>query len=396
MQVKPHPFIGLDLDFQVVGLRPLGIAVTKLRIRRWLEADGDFGITHAHPLAGTQVKWHPDPSPVVDHDFQRNIGFGLAMRANPGLIAIPRQFLAPLFACRVLPTHRIFQSHGHRPRPDSPDHLGLFAAHGIGAKRRWRLHGNHRQQLEQVIWHHVPQCPGVIVKPATAFHADGFGCGDLHMINVVIIPEGLEQAVGEAADKNVLHRLFAQVVVDAVDLLFAHHREQRRIQRLSAGQVGTERFFHHNPTKAVGFVEQPCTAQLPGHLGEKTRRGSQIEDGIARAALVDPLCDGLIGGRGEEIASQIMNTPGQAPPSLFIKTACALITLVAFTHEGFQTRGKLTVGGRVVIDPDNTHARVKQAITLQVEQGRHQQTFDQIAIGTKQKQRARCSGFSLG
>ena len=39
------------------------------------------------------------------------------------------------------------------------------------------------------------------------------------MINVAAIPDRLEDAVGKTKGHDVLHRLFAQVVIDAVDLL---------------------------------------------------------------------------------------------------------------------------------------------------------------------------------
>jgi len=41
---------------------------------------------------------------------------------------------------------------------------------------------------------------------------------NLHMVDVVAVPERLEDGIGEAKDHDVLHGLFAQVVVEAVDL----------------------------------------------------------------------------------------------------------------------------------------------------------------------------------
>ncbi len=70
-----------------------------------------------------------------------------------------------------------------------------------------------------VIGHHVTQGAGVFVETATGFHADGFGGGDLHVVDVMVVPERFEQAVGKAADENVLHCISAQVMIDAVDLL---------------------------------------------------------------------------------------------------------------------------------------------------------------------------------
>jgi hypothetical protein len=74
-----------------------------------------------------------------------------------------RARLATDFAGGVLAAYRI----GPRifgTRADRADHLGLLAAHRIGAERRRRLHGHHRQQLEQVVGHHVAQGAGVSKK----------------------------------------------------------------------------------------------------------------------------------------------------------------------------------------------------------------------------------------
>ena len=42
--------------------------------------------------------------------------------------------------------------------------------------------------------------------------------GDLHMIDVIAIPDRFKKGVCKAEDQHVLHRLLAQIVVDAKDL----------------------------------------------------------------------------------------------------------------------------------------------------------------------------------
>ncbi|MNM75960.1 hypothetical protein D3C81_877630 [compost metagenome] len=145
LQVEPHAFVGLDLDLQVVGLEPLDLGVTKLGIGRWLEADGNLGIAHAHALAGAQVERHADPAPVVDHHLERDEGFGVAVGLDPRLFAVTGHVLAPLLARRVLAAHRVLQGHVFRPGPDRADDLGFLASDRIGAKGCRRLHGDHGQ-----------------------------------------------------------------------------------------------------------------------------------------------------------------------------------------------------------------------------------------------------------
>ena len=96
----------------------------------------------------------------------------------------------------------------------------MFVAHFIGVEGDRRLHGGHREELKKMIGNHVAKCAGGFVKAAAMFDAHGFGGGDLHMVDVIAIPERLDDAVGEAEDHDVLDGLFAQIVIDAVDLVF--------------------------------------------------------------------------------------------------------------------------------------------------------------------------------
>ena len=51
------------------------------------------------------------------------------------------------------------------------------------------------------------------------------------MVNVIAVPERFEDAVGEAEDQDVLHRILTQVMVDAVDLLLFEHPVHLLVQR---------------------------------------------------------------------------------------------------------------------------------------------------------------------
>ena len=62
------------------------------------------------------------------------------------------------------------------------------------------------------------RAPACFVVAAAVLHAHGLGHGDLHVVDVAPVPDRLEQGVGEAERQDVLHRLLAQVVVDAEDL----------------------------------------------------------------------------------------------------------------------------------------------------------------------------------
>ena len=77
-------------------------------------------------------------------------------------------------------------------------HLQLLVAHRIRFQRRRRLHGDEAQKLEKMVLHHVAQGARGLVIGAAAFDADGFGDGDLDMVDMGGVPQGLEQRIGEA------------------------------------------------------------------------------------------------------------------------------------------------------------------------------------------------------
>ena len=83
-----------------------------------------------------------------------------------------------------------------------------------------RLHGDQRHELQHVVLHHVAQRAGFVVVRPAAFDANRFGHGDLHVVDVRGVPQRLEQRVREAQRQQVLHRFFAEVVVDAEHLVF--------------------------------------------------------------------------------------------------------------------------------------------------------------------------------
>ncbi len=66
------------------------------------------------------------------------------------------------------------------------------------------------------------------------------------MIDIVSVPHVLKDAVSEPEHQDVLHRLFAEVVVDAEDLVFAEHLVHLVVQRLGRLQIMTERLLDND------------------------------------------------------------------------------------------------------------------------------------------------------
>ena len=99
--------------------------------------------------------------------------------------------------------------------------LHLLVADRAVIERRRRLHADEREKLKQVVLHDVPHRADTVVVAGALFDPDRFGGRDLHVIDVLTCPDRLEDAVREPQDQDVLHRLLAEVVIDAEDLVLA-------------------------------------------------------------------------------------------------------------------------------------------------------------------------------
>ncbi len=91
---------------------------------------------------------------------------------------------------------------------------------------------------------HVAQRARGFVKAAAALNAQRFGRCDLHVVHVIPVPERLKDSVAKAQHQQILHRVFAQVMIDAVNLLFIEHVEDNLIERPSRCQITSKGLFN--------------------------------------------------------------------------------------------------------------------------------------------------------
>ncbi len=94
----------------------------------------------------------------------------------------------------------------------------LLVADDVGVERAGRFHADQRHQLQDVVLHHVAQRAGALVVSGPRADAFGLGDGDLHVVDVLLIEQRLEDAVREAQDQDVLDGFLAEIVIDAIDL----------------------------------------------------------------------------------------------------------------------------------------------------------------------------------
>ncbi len=78
---------------------------------------------------------------------------------------------------------------------------------------------------------HVSQRSSLLVIASAILYPQALGSGDLHVVNVSSIPKGLKDAVGKAQNNDVLNGFFAQIVIDAINLVFLQDLMDRLIKR---------------------------------------------------------------------------------------------------------------------------------------------------------------------
>ena len=178
-------------------------------LRRLAEGDGDDALSLGETLAGAQIERHARPAPVVDAAFEGDEGFGVRLRADTFLAAI----------AVVLAAHHVRRADRHHA---AEDFVLLLADRGRLERRR-RLHRHEGQDLEEVRHHHVAEGADVVVERRPLVEPERLRHVDLHVIDEVAVPDGLEEAVGETEGEDVLRGLLAEEMIDAEDLLLREH-----------------------------------------------------------------------------------------------------------------------------------------------------------------------------
>ena len=142
--------------------------------------------------------------------------------------------------------------------------------------------------------HHVPIGTGRLVEADPGAERERLGHVDLDVVDVIAVPDGLEQAVGESEGEDVEGRFLPEEVVDAEDLLFGEGLVERRVQGARRGQVRPERLFHDDP----GPVDEPGLAEGPHDGPGRGRRHAEV---VEAPRLVAELAFGLAHRLGQPL-----------------------------------------------------------------------------------------------
>ncbi len=124
---------------------------------------------------------------------------------------------------------------------------------------------------------HVPEDAGLLIIGTPPLHPQCLGGGDLDVVDVVVVPEGLKEGIAKADGQDVPDHLLAQVVVNAVDLAFLQRLGNALVKRPGAVQVRAKRLFYHHPVAGVAPLGQAVFMQMAHHRLKMLRRHRQEE-----------------------------------------------------------------------------------------------------------------------
>ena len=259
-----------------------------------------------------------------------------------------------------------------------------------GLERRRLLHRDQGEQLEQVVLDHVAGGADAVVVAGPAADAHVLGHRDLHVVDVVGVPDRLEQLVGEPHRQDVLDGLLAEVVVDAEHRPGREDPVEHLVELLRGLQVVAERLLDDHPTpRAVASVGEPVLLELPDDVTEELRRDRQVERVVAAgAALLVELLDGalelperLVVG---EVAGHEPDTLGELLPDLLAELGPGVL-LDRVVHDLREVLvGPVTPG-----EPDQAEAGRQQPAVRQVVDRRHHLLGGQVAGHAEEHQPAR-------
>jgi hypothetical protein len=104
--------------------------------------------------------------------------------------------------------------------------------------------------------HHIPKGPRCIIEAAARAHVDLLRSGDLHVIDIMVVPSRLDHRIGEPRHENVAHGVLAEEVVDAEELALLGASKNTRVQLLRGGQIVTEGLLYRDPAKSISLVQK--------------------------------------------------------------------------------------------------------------------------------------------
>src|ERR1039458_552191 len=131
-----------------------------------------------------------------------------------------------------------------------------------------------------MVLHHVANASSFVVKFAAALHPESLCHGDLHAVNIVAIPDGLQKRIREPEEHQIFNSLFAQIGVDAEDRRLREDRMENLIQFLSRYEVTPKRLLKNH----ARVPRTPRLVESLDYRGEHAGRNCDIVGRVLRLA----------------------------------------------------------------------------------------------------------------
>ena len=336
-----------------------------------VKADGDVGDALGHALAGANVERDAGPAPVFDLEGHRGVGVGHGLRVNAFFLTEAGEILAADTGRAVLAGGGVLVDFAVLIGPNGAQELGAFVADAGGFEHRAGLHGDGGQDLQQVVLDHVAEGAGFLIVAPAALDADGLGGGDLDVIDVLAVPERLKQRVAEAEGQDVLDGLFAQVVIDAVELVFGEVLVELVLQFAGAGLVVAERLFDDEAAPgAVGGFGETGAAETTGGGAVVAGLRREIEEHVAGGLaclgyFVEADGEALVGRVVTNVAGEVEETSGEVVPESLIERA----VLEELLDGSLHLLPEVVIGHRGARDADDGEALGEPALEGQPVKG---------------------------
>ena len=195
------------------------------------------------------------------------------------------------------------------------------------------------------------------------------------MVDHGLGPDALEQDVTKAQGHQVLHRLFAQIVVDPVDLRFIEGLSHGGVDFLARRQVVPERLLQNQAV--LGTIE-PDFGEESRYRPEQRRRGRQIDHTDPVRVLVELVLERAVAINGEGVVRHV----GKSAQKAFQGVGIEVLFRDKLAQRRFDLRDEFRVAELGACDADNPRLIGQLAVELPVEQGGKQLAFGQVAGAT--------------
>src|SRR5690625_774991 len=201
-----------------------------------------------------------------------------------------------------------------------------------------------------MILNHISERARLIVVPASVLYIYCFGDRYLDIVDVISIPEGFKDSIRKPEGENILHRLFAQVVVDPKNLTLFKVSRQVIIKSSCTFKVPAKRLFNHE-SAFFGIPAQASHVHIQSNRLNKPRSYREIEYPVGLCTplllyLIQPICQAVIGlfigkvrlivcdrlGQPLPLAVFLSCSTGVRIDGLFIKGSQLFIIMVVMTH----------------------------------------------------------------